>query len=251
MTDSSMYSSLFALVESHLSKTSLQQNDGNSNTTSINIPINNLRDGSISESLMILQTRPRLPIPSLSPKESSIQPILAQQVANMLIAKEKRQQEEKQKLEEQMMRLKLEEDEKNSLIDLTKAIQIPYNPKPRANQQETLSSSSSVESLFKLNFTDCDGEPERTKTPEPELPCITDMSYILKEKIKMGKGSAFGKVLSSRLRPVPVFYFREKIPTNIKRFDFSTPSPCDIVKANRKYRPTMSTTFTMDITKFV
>lgn len=250
MTDSSQFSSLFALVDSHLSKVSLQDGSGSSNTTSLNIPpLDSLRNGSASESLLAMHTRPRLPIPSLSSSESPIQKVLNQQVANMLRAKEKeREEEEQRKLEEELKRLEIEE-EKNSIIDLMKAIQTPYNPPPRPKNEETNSISSSLESLFEKNFQDAEWGMQ-SKVPEPFLPCIKDMSYILKRKVKMGKCSAFGKVLCSRLRPVAAPYLREKIPTNIVPFDFSTPSPCDIIKANLR-KPTMSSTFTIiDITKF-
>ncbi|XP_023937972.1 uncharacterized protein LOC112045852 [Bicyclus anynana] len=252
MSDSSEFTSLFALVDSHLSKTSLQCTDGTPQTTSLNIPpLMGLRNGSASESILSLHTRPRLlPLPTFSTSESPIQSILAQQVANMLIAKEKKQQEEEQaKIDEEMIRLKIE-DEQNTLIDLTKAIQTPYVPVPYLKEQKTPSNSSSLESLLQLNFADCEGEPKRTKTPEPYLPCIMDMSYILKEKVNFAKCSSFGKVLTSRLRKVPAPYLREYVPTDIKRFDFSTPSPSDIIKENLR-KPTMSCTFTMDITKFV
>ncbi|CAH2227583.1 jg55, partial [Pararge aegeria aegeria] len=238
MTDSSEFTSLFALVDSHLSKTSLQDTGGTSNTASLNIPsLSSLRNGSASESLLSMHTRPRIPIPTLSSNENEIQSILARQVANMLIAREKKQQEEeKAKLEVEMKKLQIE-DEDNYLIDLTQAIQTPYNPRPQIKEQETLSNSSSFESLFKLNFTDCEGKPQRTKTPEPLLPCMTDISYILKEKVKLAKCSSFGKVLTSQLTPVPALYFPEKYPTDIARFDFSTPSPSDIIKENLR-KPT-------------
>lgn len=243
MADSSQFSSLFALVDSHLSKVSLQDSSGSSNTTSL---LNSLRNGSVSEPLLS-DTRPRLPIPTLSSNESQIQSVLAQQIANMLKAKEKKQQEEKQrKLEEGSRRLEI--DDELTTIDLLKAIQTPYN-KPQRKNQEAISNSSSLESLFEkdLNVSEV---ISKMKTPQPYLPCIKDMSYILKRKVKMGKCSAFGKVLCSRLRPVVAPYLRERIPTDIARFDFSTPSPCDIIKANLR-KPTMSSTYTIDITKFV
>ncbi|CAH2103682.1 unnamed protein product [Euphydryas editha] len=248
MTDSTVYSSLFALVDSHLSKSSVQDNGENTGDRTFKMPpFNTSRLGSLSESSLSLPPCPRLPIPQFSMNEKPIQSVLAEQVANMLKAKEmKKQEQERLKLEEEIKRLKID-DEKNSVIDLMKAIQTPYERKLVTYPEESLNNSSSCESLFNLNFGDCDDdEPESTKPPEPLLPCTTDMSYILKQKLRKDKGSSFGKVVTSRLRPVAAPYLRHKVPTNIIRFAFNTPSPCDIIKANLR-KPTMSSTFTINI----
>lgn len=252
MTDSTVYTSLFALVDSHLSKVSLQDNEENSNNP-INVsPFNTLNNGSVSDtSLLPLPPCRRLPSFGIGMGDSSIRNVLAEQVANMLKAKEKKQEEEeKLKLEEEMRRLKIEE-EKNTLIDLSKAIQTPYRPEllPRP-KREILSNSSSCESLFKLNFIDCDSKPDKVFSPVPLLPCITDMSYILKQKIRKSKGSSFGRVLSCRQKRVAAPYLREVIKTDIIPFDFSTPSPCDIIKEKLR-KPKMSCRFTFNLEEFL
>ncbi|XP_045458664.1 uncharacterized protein LOC123669044 [Melitaea cinxia] len=251
MADSTMYSSLFALVDSHLSKSSVQDNGENTEDTSFKVPSFKIPPlGSLSESSLTLPPCQRVPISQSGMNEKPIQSVLAEQVANMLKAKElKKQEEERLKIEEEIKRLKIE-DEKNSVIDLMTAIQIPSERQHITYRQEPLTTSSSCESLFNLNFADCDDdEPQKTKTPEPLLPCNTDMSYILKQKIKRDKGSPFGKVLTSRLRPVAAPYLNHKYPTSIVRFAFNTPSPCDIIKANLR-KPTMSSTFTININDF-
>lgn len=249
MTDSSMYTSLFALVDSHLAKVSLQDNEENSNSALNGSPFNNFRNPNISTTSLEMQTC-RLPSFGIGMGDSSIRNVLAEQVANMLKAKEeKEEEEEKLKLEEEMRRLKIEE-EKNNMIDLTQAIQTPYRPDllPRP-KKETLSTSSSCESLFKFNFIDCDVKPDKILTTAPLLPCITDMSYILKKKIKKSKGSSFGKVVSSRQRRVAAPYLKEIIKTDIVQFDFSTPSPCDILKEKQR-KPKMSCRFTFNLEEF-
>ena len=162
----------------------------------------------------------------------------------MLKAKElKKQQElEQEKLQEEMRKLALEE--KSCVIDLMKAVQRPGQPEAK-HTEEVVSLSSSFESLV-LDYKEfVNNSPNRVQSvesipppePEPLLPITTDMSYILTQKIKMGKCSAFGKVLTSRLRPVAAPYLREKVPTNIVRFDFSTKSPCDLIKEKLKRKP--------------
>ncbi|XP_026496605.1 uncharacterized protein LOC113401086 [Vanessa tameamea] len=246
MTDSKVYSSLFALVDSHLSKTSVQDNrEDTGNQTIKNNPFNNVLESN-SETSLLSQPPRRFPISPFDTSESPIVNVLAQQVTNMLKAKEiKKQKQEKLKLEEELKQLQIEE-QNSTVIDLMKAIQTPYKPNFISHDEETLSNSSSCESLFKLNFKDCDDdEPEKTKTPEPLLPCTTDMSYILKQKFKRNKASSFGRVVTSRLRPVAAPYLRQIYPTRIIRFAFNTPSPCDVIK-ERLRRPTMSTTYTIN-----
>ncbi|XP_013178843.1 PREDICTED: uncharacterized protein LOC106125976 [Papilio xuthus] len=241
--ESKVYSSLFALVDSHLSQTSLRESSSNDDTKR-SLPIPNVKslshNGSVSESFLHSPNK-RLPIPTLSENNSQILDKLSEQVANMLKAKEKREIEEKQKLEEKSN--KMETDDQDYVIDLMKALQTPCGPsKPLP---EDLSKSSSTESIFELNFNDFD-EDIPTIKPEPLLPCITDMSYILKQKIKHGKCSTFGKVLTSRLKTVPAPYIKEIINSNIVRFDFSTKSPCDIIKEKLR-KPTSSCTSNYNI----
>ncbi|XP_038216229.1 uncharacterized protein LOC119835470 [Zerene cesonia] len=242
MSDSAGFSSLFALVDSHLSKTSVKESNSDGVSRSpFQIP--SLRDGpnsSSSEGRLFSPLGQRLPIPSLSLSESPITNVLAEQVANMLKAKERKQQEEeKKRMEEDMQKLKLNDDRDDYVIDLMKVLQTPYEPELKV-KDEILSSSSSFESIFEPKFIDSNVEPE------PLLPCITDMSYILDVKVRRGKASTFGKVLSSRLRPVAAPYLREKIESNIKAFDFSTPSPCDVFREKLR-KPTMSCTYTVNI----
>ncbi|KPJ12597.1 hypothetical protein RR48_02230 [Papilio machaon] len=241
--ESKVYSSLFALVDSHLSQTSLKESS--SNDTKRSLPIPNVKslahNGSVSESFLHSPQK-RLPIPTLSENNSQILDKLSEQVANMLKAKERREIEEKQKLEEKMN--KMETDEQDYVIDLMKALQTPCEPS-KPVPEENHSKSSSTESIFELNFNDFD-EDIPTIEPEPLLPCVTDMSYILKQKIKRAKCSTFGKVLTSRLKPVPAPYIREKIKSDIVRFDFSTKSPCDIIKEKLR-KPTSSCTSNFNI----
>ncbi|KAI5640954.1 hypothetical protein NE865_06830 [Phthorimaea operculella] len=254
MTDSSSFSSLMALVDSHLSKTSIQASHSEDpSNVSGRIPIPSLtQPGTLSDSRLQLGSCPRL-IPSfkLSDRvsDSSIQDVLAGQVANMLRAKElKKQEEEKQRLAEEMKKMKLEEPD-DCVIDLMQALKTPWEPPPPP-KEETLSSSSSFESLFQPKFIDCDDTPE-TKSPEPLLPCKTDMTYILYQKVRKSKGSTFGRVISSRLKPVAYPYLREKVESNIVPFDFSTPSPCDLIKEKLR-RPTVSCGVTsQDILNFI
>ncbi|RVE46016.1 hypothetical protein evm_009358 [Chilo suppressalis] len=206
MTDSDSFTSLMALVDNHLSKTTLQT----SNTVDNRFPRLNLPtltggpNETVSETRLSMSPGQRLPFPTLSLTDSPIQEVLAQQVNNMLIAKErkKKQEEElaqlalqRQKLAEDAKRLK-DENEDDCVIDLVKAVQESMNfksPSPVTHKDEQLSSSSSFESLFEPKFIDCDGEPENVLTPEPLLPCKTDMLYILKQKFRRGKCSPFAQ----------------------------------------------------------
>lgn len=72
------------------------------------------------------------------------------------------------------------------------------------------------------------------------------MSFILDCKVPTGKSSTFGKIVSSRLKPIAAPYFHEKVVSNITKFDFSTPSPCDKFRAKLR-KPTMSCTYTANI----
>lgn len=244
MTDSSSFSSLFALVDSHLSKCNL--NDSSSEGAregSLPLPPFNVQRG-LSDTLLTSTPKPRLPIPSFSLSESPIVNVLSEQLSNMLKAQElKKQQEvELEKLQEAMEVLRLEES--SCVIDLMKAVQKPGQSQPL--QQEVLSSSSSLESLVIDNSEFTIGSP-KTNTeeivvapPEPLLPINTDMSYILNQGIKTAKCSAFGRVLTSRLKPVAAPYLKEKISSPIIPFDFNSKSPCDLIKEKLKRKPTHS-----------
>lgn len=244
MTDSSSFTSLFALVDSHLSKCNLNSSPSEDGRVgSMQMPMLNIPRG-LSDTRLTSPPQ-RLPIPSFSLSESPITNVLSEQLSNMFKAKElKRQKEiEQEKLQEEMRKMKIEEQ--NCVIDLMKAIQKPGQTEPQQHTQETISPSSSFDSLV-LDYNEfISNSPNRARSlelipppePEPLLPLNTDMSYILKEKIKMGKCSAFGKVLTARLRPVAAPYLREKVPSTVVRFDFSTKSPCDLIKEKLKRKP--------------
>lgn len=246
MTDSSSFTSLFALVDSHLSKCNLNDSPSEDGRVgSLPMPMLNIPRG-LSDTRLTSPPQ-RLPIPTFSLSESPIANVLSEQLSNMLKAKElkKQQDMEQEKLQEQMRQMAIEE--KSCVIDLMKAVQKPGQPEPK-HTQEVISPSSSFESLV-LDYKEfVSNSPNRASSldgmppppplePEPLLPIKTDMSYMLKQKVRMGKCSAFGKVLTSRLRPVAAPYLREKVPTNIVRFDFSTKSPCDLIKEKLKRKP--------------
>lgn len=248
MTESSSFSSLLALVDSHLSKTSIQeQPEGTSHSLSdhIKIPQFNNHNSAQSDTKLSFSPGQRIGIPTFnfSTTPVNINHVLAEQVSNMLKAKElKRQQaEEEQRLVEETRKLKLQED--SCVIDLMQALQTPYKPEP---VKKTLSCASSVESLFDPNFLDCDEEIAPMKTPEPLLPCTMDMSYILHQKIRRGKCSNFGKVLTARLRPVAAPYLKEIVKSDIVRFKFDTPSPCDLIKEKLR-KPSSYNTYNFNI----
>ncbi|XP_063633140.1 uncharacterized protein LOC134804127 [Cydia splendana] len=245
MTDSSSFTSLLALVDSHLSKTSIQgQSEGASHSLSDHIQIPRLA-GQIGVQSDTRLTPPgqRINIPTFQLGSSPIDNLLAQQLSNMLKAKElkRQQEEEQQRLVEETRRLKLEEDK--CVIDLMQALQTPYKPEPK---KEVISTASSFEDLFEPNFIEECPEEVQMKTPEPLLPLTTDMSYMLRQKVKRGKCSQFGKVLTSRLKPVAAPYLHEMIESNIVRFKFDTPSPCDLIKEKLR-KPTSYNTYNFNI----
>ncbi|XP_073965724.1 uncharacterized protein isoform X1 [Choristoneura fumiferana] len=252
MTESSSFSSLLALVDSHLSKTSIQeQPEGTSHSLSDHIQIPKLsnHNGAQSDTKLSFSPGQRIGIPTFNFSTSpvNINNVLAEQVSNMLKAKElKRQQvEEELRLVEETRKLKLQED--SGVIDLMQALQTPFKPEP---VKKNLSSASSTDSLFDPNFLDCNEEIAPMKTPEPLLSCTTDMSYILQQKIKRGKCSNFGKVLTSRVRPVAAPYLKEIVRSNIIRFKFDTPSPCDLIKEKLR-KPTTYNTYNFNIFEMI
>ncbi|XP_059055273.1 uncharacterized protein LOC131849257 [Achroia grisella] len=250
MTESNSFSSLQALVDSHLSKTASQSGlSGNTNeaTNGLAMPSRNPQTSALSDTLLSLPALPgRLPLPTLSLSESPITQVLKEQVCNMYKAKElRRQQEEDSKLAEKMEHLELQNN-KDHIIDLRSALNnntsVIHSTDTPHRTEEAISNSSSFESLFYPKFSNSDDDDAEAnyeitkvnKTPEHILPCTTDMSYILKQKIKTGKCSTFGKVVSARLKPVGAPYLRERVETNIVRFDFKTKSPCDCIKEKLK-----------------
>ncbi|KAG6456313.1 uncharacterized protein LOC115447440 [Manduca sexta] len=256
MSDSDSFSSLMALVESHLSKTSITETKVNDIDERIHravqIPsMNGMQSG--ASGTPIARPNQRLPLPDFGISSSEINDVLAGQISNMLIAKEKKKQEEKYKLEEEMKKLKLNEDE-DELIDLMAALQTPFEKPPPV--EPSLSSSSSLMSLLEENTKDFECSSQTSKKPSLEetlpevLPCKTDMSYILFENIPQAKGSAFALVLTSRYRRVAEPYLREKVPHNIKRFDFKTKSPCDLYKEKLR-KPTKGNPNYVDIMDLV
>lgn len=254
MSETESFTSLLALIDNHLSKTSIQgsQSEENNGTFAIQVP--SLREGhsGTQSETILLPTVQRFPIPSLSLSESPIKNVLAEQVANMLKAKEKRlKEEEKRKEEEDMKKLSIQDEDddgSNCVIDLMQAIKTPYRPGPFVVKEKLLSSSSSLESLFEPKFIDCDDEFAKKKalTPEPLLPCTTDMSYILKQKVDKAKCSDFGKVLISRYRPVAAPYFKSRVKNDIVRFNFQTKSPCDLIKEHLR-KPSSYNTYQFDL----
>ncbi|CAF4843896.1 unnamed protein product [Pieris macdunnoughi] len=245
MADSTEYSSLFALVDSHLSKTSIRSDKSPKNTF-ILPSLGNVPNCSTSEGQIKTPLAPRFPTSpfTVGVSESPIKNILAQQVANMLKTKERKQQEDRdQKLVKDMQQFNLI-DNSDYVIDLMKAVKTPYKfERQEVKDEEVLSSSSSFESLFELKLTDSVEDTKISDISEVPLPCTSDISYILSKKVCEGQPSTFGKVLTSRLRPVAAPYLHENINRSIKVFDFSTPSPCDIHK-QRLRKPTMSSTYT-------
>lgn len=231
MTDSSSFSSLLALVDSHLSKCNLQDND----SPGI-LPLNGIHNG--NSDIHLQSPSHKLPLPPFSLSDSPINKVLADQVSNMLKAKAQKEQEAKENLANSLKKLSLEKDD--DFIDLTKAIQEPKHHYIPINDEESRMSSPDFLPLDSEEFV-LDDEP---KTEEPVLlefrPCTIDMSYKLKQKFKRPKCSPFGRVMSARWRPVAAPYLHERIESNIKRFDFSLRSPCDCISEKLR-RPTTYT----------
>lgn len=153
----------------------------------------------------------------------------------MFKAKERKEQELKENVDNKLSNLTLQED--HYFIDLVKAIEDTKGEHHvQINNEESRSSSP----YMLLEYKDIVLE-EEVKIEENvfELP-MTDISYILKQNVKKVRCSPFGKVLSARLRPVAAPYLHDKTVTTIKRFDFNSKSPCDCILEKLK-RPTMST----------
>lgn len=233
MDVSESFSSLLALVDSHLSKTNLQLNSPTTTTS-----LSTLKDSSIQ----LPTPSQRFIIPVLNPNKGPISNnILAEQVANTLKAREAQSQLQKEKheaeqLEDKMKNVDISENEGEYMIDLTSAITDVDNinkPLSKAEpKKEEL--TKSLEDLFKVNFKDCDIVENVKPRLGPQLPCKTDFSDILLVKIHRKRVSNFGKVLCSRYKPYAAPYIKERIFSNVKRFDFSIPSPDDLIKEKMK-----------------
>ncbi|XP_075991107.1 uncharacterized protein LOC142986476 [Anticarsia gemmatalis] len=184
MGDSSSYSSLFALVDNHLSKTNLQQdkNAGEMRGGPFKLPNFNMPRG-LSETG--LTSTIKFPIPSTSMSEhpisrvlplqfpnivqpddsddddddddpkaqqksmsdSSLNDVLAMQLSNMFKARQARAEEEKRKAELKKAEedlRKLELGDSSCVIDLMPAVQASQS---QAQAVQPLSSSSSMESM--------------------------------------------------------------------------------------------------------
>lgn len=242
MGDSESFSSLIDLVNSHLSKTSLNTSQSGDEGGSL-FPVGSVRiQTDMSQSV---STPPNgiMLTPSLGQQGNEISGILAQQLTNMLVAKEKTRQAEehkhKQKVEEQNKQLnhqKLNGEDYN--IDLIPSIVTP-------NLEQILTQPLSVASTkrsFDSMLADARGlgKHETMKVLETldTLPLKQDMSYMLVRKVKKGKPSPFGKVICSRVRPVAAPYLMVDVNNAaVQRFDFSTQSPCDINLQKRHHPP--------------
>ncbi|CAK1554677.1 unnamed protein product [Leptosia nina] len=238
MANSAEYTSLFALVDSHLSKTSI-----NSDKSSIENH-NNGHNSTTSEGQIIPSLCSRLPASPFSKGSSSIHNILAEQVSNMLKAKEKKKQEEERKmLLNNTPKVENKKDD-TFVIDLMQALQTPYNPPKPIKKEKELSRSQSFEKLFQLKLDESTEESRSKVNPRRVLLSQkSNMKTYTRKMVRAGKPSTFGKVMSSRFRCVTVPYREETLQFDIKAFDFATPSPCDIFKSKLK-RPTMSCTYT-------
>lgn len=269
MGDSSSFSSLFALVDNHLSKTNIHQDcqPSTSGLGSFKMPSLHVQKGLSDTGLPssgISSSSMRFPMPSLSLSERPtntdfarlfdsktsdrddkagpskprvdmsdcpINDVLALQLSNMFKAREAKEEQKKQQERENLLKL----EGSVCLIDLMPAVQVPGQIQPQ--HVDVISTSSSMESLVIPEASDSMEDEDQDKKMDlearpvsPLKPITTDMSHMLKHRI--GKCSEFGKVLCARYRPVAAPYFRTHVPNkNIKVFDFSTPSPDDIVLA--------------------
>ncbi|KAJ0176431.1 hypothetical protein K1T71_007610 [Dendrolimus kikuchii] len=220
MTDSNSFSSLLALVDSHLSKSSFQMNDISDISKSISIsPFNRLHkddsDTCLSSSSQIL------PLPPFNVIDSPINNILAEQVSNMIKAKEKKEQEAKDNIAHKLKNLNLDDN----YIDLVKAIKESKGHHVPINDKESRISLDLV--LKDSEEIVLDNEPKMKEQVFSELPYINNKFYILKEKVNKAGCSPFGKVLTARWRPVAAPYLHERIISRVKRFDFNLRSPCN------------------------
>lgn len=219
MGDSSSFSSLFALVDSHLSKSNIQQDSSQPSTSglgSIRLPPFNVQRGLSDTGLA--STSFRFPNPRLSltqhpvndvlskrlhnmnpftskevtqddensldtatmcMSDCPINDVLAIQLSNMFKAREAKEEEEKRKQEE-MERQKLEQS--SCLIDLMPAVQLPGQARPE--DVEILSSSSSLESVVIPDPPDVveneEKEPERPLATIPGLDLTPELIKSLK-----------------------------------------------------------------------
>ncbi|XP_072930880.1 uncharacterized protein [Epargyreus clarus] len=131
-------------------------------------------------------------------------------------------------IEEELRKMRIRHQQEYPLLHLLD--EMPPQPKlPRRIPQQIFKDNATKRLIY-------DDETCRYKEFDPTLPCTTDISYILNEKIKMGKCSTFGKILCSRVQHnsrLPFPFKRPKINSNIKRFDFKTKSPHDLCRENQ------------------
>lgn len=244
MGDSESFSSLMDLVNSHLSKTSLNTSlSGDEGSTAF--PLASVRIQTGTSQTVFTPPNGIMSIPRLGAQDNEINGILAQQVTNMLIAKERKRQEEedkRQRLEEEIRLLKqLKQTEDDYVIDLMSSIVVPNldrmltQPLP---DPERPSTSSSFESLLAEVAALAHHETKGLEKPKDTLPLNQDMSYMLFKKVRKSRASAFGKVISSRVRPVAAPYVKVEVSNPaVQRFDFSTQSPCDVNLERRRHPP--------------
>lgn len=238
MGDSESFTSLMDLVNSHLSKTSL--NTSQSGDEGSSFPLASVRIQTGMSQTVFTPPNGIMPIPRLGPQDNEINGILAQQVSNMLMAKEKTRQAEetKQRLEQEINQLKHQTAPKEDYnIDLMSSIILPSLDQMLthpSHDTKRASISSSVESLLTEVTHDTDKVFQKFDT----LPLNQDMSYMLVKKVRRCKPSAFGKVICSRVRPVAAPYLKIDVTSNqVHRFDFTTQSPCDINLEKRRHPP--------------
>ncbi|XP_022825096.1 uncharacterized protein LOC111355441 [Spodoptera litura] len=181
MSDSSAFTSLYDLVNDHLSKCSLKMTSEDHSSSMFKLP------------QFLNDTRKEV------------------------------EQKEVEKCKE------MEEDD--YVIDLMKAVEVPKSTIIRDFNNNEVFIETDLNNNYISNPIDI--EPQK----EQLLPIKTDISYILKQKVKKGKCSPFGKVLISRQKPVAAPYLKEKVETNIVSFDFSTKSPCDLILEHSQWKP--------------
>ncbi|XP_028033768.1 uncharacterized protein LOC114245698 [Bombyx mandarina] len=233
MNDSSSFSSLLALVDNHLSQSNVPEtesvNPQGHSSKAIAIPLNNgIRKG-MSDSRLSSPSQRFIESHS-SMSVSPIKSVLVEQVTNMLKAKEHKY-EDNQVLDVKLNELTIHSNDDS--VDLITALGTPFENK--VFEENILSTSTTSSSLYLHESDDFPIEEIFDKScPENNIqnlqPCKRDMSYILHNMIHRAKCSTFGKIVSARIKPIPVPYLKEQVTSNIVPFDFKTKSPCDMIK---------------------
>lgn len=244
MGERSSFTSLMAMVESHLSKTSVGERPNEQRSHGVAAPSFSLPNicsvrNTDSEQFLLPPPSTIIQLPRFEVKNSEITEILAHQVKNMLVAKENALNEEKEKLSDRLQSINLNNEDDDYVIDLSGSIMRPDLAEHHLVQEvvhPVLSVASSMESLIFEENTEM--SKELPKVVEEPLPMCDDMSDILYKRVKRGKCSVFGRVLGSRLRAVAAPYLHVRVLNPaIVPFDFSTPSPCDVNKQRRMHPP--------------